>query len=474
MATAKASTDVLHDRRARLLDDIGPKSVAVLRAQPDMNRIRMLMRFNPEHIADAFKQEENFFYLTGIEVPNLYLVLNGARREAVVFLPELGGLTVDTVYGPASRREGVAETVERQLADEIRASGLDTIQAARDFVHYIYQTIEHDGVDTCWVLGPAATDIFIPDSYTGTTPPGLRDLRYPEEDLAESIRDRFPYLQIRNLSRPLLEQRAIKDEFELEQIRESARVSALAYLEVMRFAQPGVYDRELSAVAWFTSRSLGGNRPAWLPIVESGENILLRGAGQYIGNYYDWKDRKIRDGDLVFMDWAMEVNYYYADMARTFPISGTFTGEQREAYDLYTLPFLRAKKEIRPGKTFRDLVQDYIAELKKEETKHPVLKRELARFIEELEPYNRMGHFLGHYVRDAGDYAEPLRPGQVLAYEPPAWVIPELNIMIQVEDCGAITDTGFEPFTEHIVPFDADAIEQIMQERSKIERVLQV
>ena len=55
MATAKVSTDVLHDRRARLLDDIGPKSVAVLRAQPDMNRIRMLMRFNPEHIADAFK-----------------------------------------------------------------------------------------------------------------------------------------------------------------------------------------------------------------------------------------------------------------------------------------------------------------------------------------------------------------------------------------------------------------------------------
>ena len=99
MATAKVSTDVLHDRRARLLDDIGPKSVAVLRAQPDMNRIRMLMRFNPEHIADAFKQEENFFYLTGIEVPNLYLVLNGARREAVVFLPELGGLTVETVSG---------------------------------------------------------------------------------------------------------------------------------------------------------------------------------------------------------------------------------------------------------------------------------------------------------------------------------------------------------------------------------------
>ena len=233
-----------------------------------------------------------------------------------------------------------------------------------------------------------------------------------------------------------------------------------------------MYDRELAAVAWFTSRSLGGNRPAWLPIVESGENILLRGAGQYIGNYYDWKDRQIRDGDLVFMDWAMEVNYYYADMARTFPISGTFTKEQREAYDLYTLPFLRAKKKIRPGITFGDLVQEYIVELRKEKTKHPLFKRELARFIEELEPYNRMGHFLGHYVRDAGDYAEPLRPGQVLAYEPPAWVIPELNIMIQVEDCGAITDSGFEPFTEHIVPFDADAIERIMAEPSKIERVL--
>ena len=217
----------------------------------------------------------------------------------------------------------------------------------------------------------------------------------------------------------LNEMRLMKSAEELDLMREAARISSLAHIAGMQALKPGVGEHQIEALIEYHFRASGASGPAYNSIVGSGVNATIL-------HYTENKDI-CRDGDLLLVDAGAESQGYAADITRTYPVSGTFSGPQRDVYDVVLAAQLAAIEEVRQGKPFtayhdaavRVLVQGLV-ELK-------ILSGEVDGLVESgaYRPYymHRTGHWLGLDVHDAGAYRQDgdwrkLQPGMVLTVEP--------------------------------------------------------
>jgi Xaa-Pro aminopeptidase len=286
---------------------------------------------------------------------------------------------------------------------------------------------------------------------------------------------------------PLLdEMRLIKDHHELAIMRRAASISAEAHIRAMRACRPGMHEYEIEAELLYTFRRRGAQAPAYGSIVAAGANacILHYPAGNAIA----------REGDLILIDAACELDGYASDITRTFPASGRFTPAQREIYDIVLAAQYAAVDATRPGASFdapheaavrvlsRGLLDTGIIDRSKFASVDDVIaERAYQRFY-----MHRTGHWLGMDVHDAGDYrdhqgllddqgARPwrlLKAGMTVTVEPGLYIraaedVPERygNIGIRIEDDAHVTPAGCELLTRE-VPVDADEIEALMRERS--------
>jgi Xaa-Pro aminopeptidase len=172
--------------------------------------------------------------------------------------------------------------------------------------------------------------------------------------------------------------------------------------------------------------------------------------------HYDKNRRQMESGDVVVMDIGAEYSYYSADVTRTIPVSGKFSGRQREIYDLVLGAQNAAIEAIRPGTTVGELTG--VARTWLRENSNGACGQQTcdAYFVHGL------GHWLGMDVHDVGDYATPLLPGMVLTIEPGIY-LPDENLGVRIEDDVLVTETGHEVLSAG-APRDPDRIEALMRQ----------
>lgn len=276
--------------------------------------------------------------------------------------------------------------------------------------------------------------------------------------------------EIRDIRALLDEMRLVKDEHEIAIMRNAGKISAGAHRRAMRETRPGRHEFEIEAELLHEFRRHGAQAPAYTPIVAGGANACIL---HYVQNHAE-----LKDGDLLLIDAGCELDGYAADITRTFPVSGRFSGAQRDVYQLVLAAQAAAIEQTRPGNSFEDphtaavkvLAQGFIDLGLCKGTLDAVIESgDYRRFY-----MHRTGHWLGMDVHDAGDYKREgewrrLVPGMTLTVEPGCYIrgaedVPKhlRDIGVRIEDDALVTQTGCEILTADAPKSIAD-IEAAMQ-----------
>jgi Xaa-Pro aminopeptidase len=437
VAAAAFDTSEYAARRGRLMAQIGDGAAIFLGA--------------PTPASDVpFRQGHDFFYLTGVEVPDAILVIDGLRKESVVFFT-MDEKTADSYAIPVElvRAPAAYTGIERAMPADAFASYLAGLVNRRQPIHTMFKPEE---------IGPEnSNEKFNALQKSMTLNPW--DGRLTRElQFVRQLRDRFPQAEVRDSSPLVWNLRKYKSAAELEIMRQAARLGVEGHKALIRSTRPGVAERDLAAVFDFVT-ALGGARGlAYYTIIMSGKNHAY-------GHYHGY-DRTLAAGDFVILDAAPDYGNYHVDISTTFPASGTFTPRQRELYEAALAVHATALEHYRPGVTFRQVGEQIQAMLE---------AKGLSRFVKDFAGVIRYGgynHSIGMATHDVmGTFAGPdevLQPGFVFACDIQLFRIDE-QIGIRIEDTVAITATGHEVLSQG-APRTVAEIEALMKE----EGILQI
>jgi Xaa-Pro aminopeptidase len=378
-----------------------------------------------------FRQDNDFFYFSGVEDLNAVLIMNAKTKESHLFLPRQT-TREEMMEGPNFLRDprareslGLTGIYELSFLDEFIARYM------RDFATTWLRLRPADTIDN----ERSETAIFIARKnrthYNDQI--SLDDYRILK------LRERYPALEFKDITTHIDALRVIKTPEEIAILRRNGKLSAEAVKQAMQETHPGVFEYELEAAAMQIILKGGARGAAYPPIVGSGPNTCIQ--------HYDKNMRRLGDVDLVLMDFGADLDHLCMDITRTWPASGKFTKEQREVYQI-VLEVEKACIEVyRPGVTSEDVAKSVDHYLKKKKINSRGLTGEV-------------GHFVGLSVHDVGPRGLPLQEGMVFAIEP-ALYYPEKNIGIRIEDTVLITKSGCEVLTRG-VPKEIDEIERLI------------
>jgi Xaa-Pro aminopeptidase len=265
----------------------------------------------------------------------------------------------------------------------------------------------------------------------------------------------------------LHELRLVKSEAEVRALRKAAELTAEAHLSAMRDGQPGRREYQVQAEIEYAFRRRGGTGPGYGTIVATGANSTVL--------HYRAGDAELKDGQVCLVDAGGEWGFYTADVTRTFPVSGSFTKAQRQAYELVLDAQVEAIAAVKPGATLDAIHEGVVRRLTEGMLKLGLLQGSASDRIADksYRKYymHRTSHWLGMDVHDAGAYfldgkSRPLVPGMVLTVEPGLYIAaddpaaPEAlrGVGIRIEDDVLVTAAGHQNLTEG-TPKAADEVE---------------
>jgi Xaa-Pro aminopeptidase len=438
-------------RRAKIYDAIGETGIALVQGAP-----------SPAGYV-RFRQSNEFYYLCGIEVPHAYLLLDGATRRATVYLPHRNE--------GRERGEGkmlAAEDTDliRQLAGVDGVFGTDVLNEHLVRYAYFRRTLytplsPAEGFAMSRDLALRAVADRAADPFDGVAS--------REGLFVQTLRARFPSVDVKDLSPTLDQLRLIKSPREIALIRKATRLSGLALMEAMRSTQPGIQEYELDAMAKYVYYRNGAQGESYYSLIASGRNAWYP--------HYNAGKRKMEDGDFLLMDFAPDVGYYQSDLTRMMPVNGKFNQWQRELYGFYLGCYQAILKAIRPGVVAQVIKQDALKEMQQllatTRFSKPIYEKAAQQFVagytaSAQNPRAGLGHWVGLATHDVGLDSGPLRAGMVFTIEP-ALTVPEEKIYIRLEDLIVITDTKAEILSDFI-PMDIAGIEKLMQEDGLLQR----
>jgi Xaa-Pro aminopeptidase len=444
--------DEFSARRTRIYDAIGASGLALLQGAP-----------SPVGYT-RFRQSNEFYYVSGIEVPHAYLLLDGASRSASLYLPHRNERR-EASEGKLFSAEDAAEI--KRLSGIEAVYGVDLLgehlaRAARRPQSALFTPMSPaEGIATSRDLALRAIGDRAADPFDGTPA--------REGVFVQSLRTRFPQFEVRDLTPTLDEMRLIKSSRELTLIRSATRLAGLALMEAMRSTEPGIYEHELDAMAKYVFFRNGAQGEAYYSLIASASNAFYP--------HYNAGKRQMRDGDFLLMDFAPDVGYYMSDITRMMPVNGRFSPWQRELYGFYLGCYTAVLDNIRPNITAQAVAQAALPKMDQLLTTTTFSKPSYKAAAEQLvgryrqlakNPHGGLGHWVGMATHDVGSSDGPLRPGMVFTIEP-ALVVPEEKIYVRLEDLIVITETGKEVPSE-FVPMDIDAIERLMKEEGMLQR----
>jgi Xaa-Pro aminopeptidase len=384
-----------------------------------------------------YAQSNDFLYLTGVELPNAALVIDGARKTAVLFFTSTeAAARADGLPADVVKNAPVVTGIERVLPYEALTAQLAGIAGRAKVLYTPFRPEE--------LFREASMEKFSALQRNMTLNPW--DGRLTRElQFVKILKDRFPQLEIRDCSALIWELRTIKSPAEIDLMRKAGKIGAKAHVEIMKAARPGMVEYELSAVLNYVCEKEGAQESAYGVIICSGENH------PYV--HYAKHDRLLKDGDIIVCDAGPDLNYYDIDITTTFPANGKFTPRQKEVYEASLAVHEASLKVYRPGLTAAQCFNEVDEILKKQgfDLSKDYFKRMRGGF----------GHYVGMATHDVGGGPQVLKPGMVFANEPYTFY-PEENIGVRVEDTVLITETGCENLTAGI-PRTVKDIEVLMK-----------
>lgn len=428
------------ERRAKVFDAIGRRALAL---------IPCASATDTPHV---FRQSNEFYYLSGIESPNCYMLLDGRTRNTTVYLQH---------RNPAWERQvGTVVAAEDGAIVKERA-GVDDVFGVEMLARHLAPIQVHHPAPTLYV--PFSPE----EGASGSRDEMLRRVAEAASDpwdgrpsrtghLLSLLRSRFPTFELRDLTPVLDPIRLIKSPREISVIRRASQIAGLALTEAIRSTRPGVYEYQLDAVARYIFLLNGSTYPAYPAIIGGGTNA-------WHGHYHH-NASVLKSGDLVLMDYAPDYHYYTSDITRHWPVNGKFTPDQRALCEFilaYRGAFL---KRIRPGVTPDQVLDGARVEMEAFLKTLTFTNQNYRKGAEAaLNFRGHLQHPVGMTVHDPGNYrGKPFVEGIVFALDPMLW-IPEENLYVRMEDVVAVTATGVENFTDFLVS-KPDDIEKLMRE----------
>jgi Xaa-Pro aminopeptidase len=266
------------------------------------------------------------------------------------------------------------------------------------------------------------------------------------------------------------EMRVFKSDEEIELMQRAADIAAEAHVEAMKAVRPGMKEYEVEALIEQIFRRYGAAGPSYTSIVGAGANATVL---HYISN-----NGELRDGELLLVDAGAEYKGYASDITRTFPINGHYSKAQREIYDLVLETQMSCVEMVRPGTTHDELKAHSVEMLTEGMVRLGLLKGDPKELIKEKKHeqfyMHGLGHLLGIDVHDVGIYyygkeSRALEPGTVMTVEPGIYVAPDtkdipeqyLGIGVRIEDDVLCTANGPRILTSK-VPKQREEIEALM------------
>lgn len=449
--TSDFTREEFHRRREAVFEAVGRDAAAVLQGAP-----------TPDNF-ERFRQANDFYYLTGLEAPNAYLLLNARQRQATLFLPHRH-----------PRREAMdGKTLSFEDADEVkRLTGIDAVAPLELLSEALARSVQMGAKAFFTPFAPAEAaattrgSAWTADIDRYADPWDGRPAR--QARFLSLLRERFPAAEVKDLSPLLDELRLIKSPAEIALIKRATRLSCLALQEAMRSTVPGLMEYELDGLAKFIYFRNGASGLSYGSLIASGPNAWYP--------HYSAGQRRMQDGELLLMDFAPEVGYYQSDITRMWPVNGRFTPEQRALYVFYLRTYRSILANIWPGRTAAEVLKAAVAGMDTVLAESKFLKPEHEQaakdFVEEhrraASGFAVLGHWVGMSVHDVGFHRGPLRPGMVFTIEP-QFRIPSEKGYIRLEDLIVITETGAEVVSDWL-PSDPDAIEALMAEEGLLQR----
>ena len=429
-------------RRARVIEHIGD-AAAVLQGTTEL----------PSY--HKFRQNNQFFYLTGVEVPRAILVLDGRTKSSTLFLlprDERAERSEGPILTPGPEAERLTG-IERVLPRDDFAKVVEQFAAERRTL-YLPHRLEALGAATPGYTRAHASRS-LEDPWDGR--------KSREATFIDRVKERAPAAVVKDLDPMLDAMRLIKSPREIALIREATRISGLGIIEAMRSAQVGMYEYELEAIADYVFKQHNSQGIGYFALVAAGKNASWP--------HYHAAQSRTRTGQLVLFDYAPDYKYYTADVTRMFPINGKFTADQKELYTIYLRLYQSLMTSIRPG-SVPEILKTAVAKMDEVMASYsfsnPKYKEAATRFVEN---YRRrlgsrggsLGHMVGMEVHDVmAPMPEGLKPGMVFTIEP-ALTIPEDRVYVRLEDMILMTETGYENLSS-FVPVEVPDIEKLMVE----------
>ena len=437
-------------RRVKLFDRIGD-AVAVVLGTPGP----------PGEM--PFRQNSQFFYLTGVTEPRASVIIDGRTKRTTVYLQPKNDRRDTSMFGPALAPG----------ADAANRLGIDAALPVADFSAAI-AALAAEGRTfytpfAAEVLGSQSQgdptrfwNANRQDAWDG------RDSR--EAAFMSKLKTAAPQSEIKNLDPILNGLRAVKSPREIAVIREATRIAGLGIMEAMRDARPGMHEYELQADAEFVFKKFGALGPSYFALIATGENAYY--------THYNRNTAVLKDGDLVQFDYAPDYKYYQSDVTRVFPANGKFTPRQREMYEIYLRLYQALLTSIevhkRPIEVIAAAVTKMDAIMASYRFTDDRIKAAATKFVEGFRSRrqaNGLGHNVGLEVHDPGGLqAETFEPGRVFTIEP-QFRIEEEHLGIRLEDMILITENGYENLSR-FVPIEVKDIEKLMTERGLSEAMI--
>lgn len=368
-----------------------------------------------EDDAYEFSVNRNFYYLTGLDAENMVLLMSnidGVLKETLFILP-YDELLAKWVGGRMLPED--ASTIS-DIQDVLKVDELDSTVATliektrKDNAFKMYFDMWHYNMDQ--ELTPAI-------------------------NYANMLKNKYPYLIIKDSFPIITSSRLVKDKIEIGEIKKAIHMTNLGVQQMMKTAKPGVNEMAMEGVFDFVLRQAMCRENAFATIAASGEKATIL--------HYRDNNKAMADGELFLCDLGATSNHYCADISRTFPVNGKFSVRQKELYDIVLGAQKIVEENAKVGIKLKDLNQMVIDYYKIELPKHG-LNKDVKEYY-----FHSVSHHIGLDVHDVnGGLGDTLQTGNVISNEPGLYVADE-GIGIRIEDDLLITGTGVEVLSKEII-----------------------
>ena len=434
-------------RWSSVYNKIGDKAIAIVQGFPQPNGYIMP------------RQTNAFYYLSGIETPHAYLLLDGRTRKTTLYMPPANrklekseGKVLSSENGPLLKKLVGVDYV--RSVEEMKINFPPDLK--RDIAVYtMFSPAEGQG-QSRYELEVANASI-ASDYWDGRTS--------RESRLIELLIARNPRNKIEDLTPIIDELRSVKSKNEIALIRRASQLAGLGMMEAIKSTEEGVWEYQLDGVARYIFLINGSRMEAYRSITASGTKNISNG-------HYFRNNSKLKNGDLVLMDYAPDFRYYVSDIGRMWPVSGTYTPWQRELLQVI-LEYRNTVLDIlRPGITTEQVLEEAREQMKPFMRKYQFSKNIYRKAAEKMISTGGgvLSHPVGLAVHDDGSYRDGiLKVGHVFAVDPQMWV-PEENLYLRYEDTIVITEEGMENFTDFL-PSELNELEDLVKEEGVLQTV---